>query len=45
MTLTGQLCAIYSGRGAGAYFAEAVTTLEHSPQAAYFALESQRLRW
>jgi phosphonate degradation associated HDIG domain protein len=40
MTLTEQLCAIYSSRGAGAYFGEVVTTLEHSLQAAYFAQES-----
>jgi [1-hydroxy-2-(trimethylamino)ethyl]phosphonate dioxygenase len=40
MTLTEQLWAIYSGRGAGAYFGEAVTTLEHSLQAAFFAQES-----
>ena len=37
MTLTEQLWAIYSSRGAGAYFGEVVTTLEHSLQAAYFA--------
>jgi [1-hydroxy-2-(trimethylamino)ethyl]phosphonate dioxygenase len=40
MTLTEQLWAIYSCRGAGAYFGEVVTTLEHSLQAAYFAQES-----
>jgi [1-hydroxy-2-(trimethylamino)ethyl]phosphonate dioxygenase len=40
MTLTEQLCAIYSSRGAGAYFGEVVSTLEHSLQAAYFAQES-----
>ena len=41
MTLTEQLWAIYSSRGAGAYFGEVVTTLEHSLQAAYFAQESK----
>jgi [1-hydroxy-2-(trimethylamino)ethyl]phosphonate dioxygenase len=40
MTLTEQLWEIYSSRGAGAYFGEVVTTLEHSLQAAYFAQES-----
>ncbi len=40
MTLTEQLWAIYSSRGAGAYFGEVVTTLEHSLQAAYFAQQS-----
>ena len=40
MTLTEQLWAIYSSRGAGAYFGEVVTTLEHSLQAAHFAQES-----
>jgi phosphonate degradation associated HDIG domain protein len=40
MTLSEQLWAIYSGRGADAYFGEAVTTLEHSLQAAHFAQES-----
>ncbi len=40
MTLTAQLWAIYSSRGAGAYFGEVVSTLEHSLQAAYFAQES-----
>ena len=40
MTLAAELWAIYSGRGAGAYFGEAVSTLEHSLQAAYFARES-----
>ena len=40
MTLHEQLWAIYSSRGAGAYFGEVVTTLEHSLQAAYFAQES-----
>jgi [1-hydroxy-2-(trimethylamino)ethyl]phosphonate dioxygenase len=38
MTLTEQLLSIYSGRGAGAYFGESVTTLEHSLQAAHFAV-------
>jgi phosphonate degradation associated HDIG domain protein len=40
MNLTEQLWAIYSSRGAGAYFGEVVTTLEHSLQAAHFARES-----
>lgn len=40
MTLTEQLWAIYSSRGAEDYFGEAVTTLEHSLQAAHFAQES-----
>ena len=40
MTLTEQLWGIYSGRGAGAYFGESVSTLEHSLQAAHFAQES-----
>ncbi|HEY2464912.1 MAG TPA: HD domain-containing protein [Steroidobacteraceae bacterium] len=40
MTLTAQLWAIYSSRGARAYFGEIVTTLEHSLQAACFAQES-----
>src|SRR5580692_12641976 len=40
MTLTEQLCAIYSSRGAGAYFGEVVSTLEHSLQTAYFAQEA-----
>ena len=40
MTLHEQLWAIYSSRGAGAYFGEVVTTLEHSLQAAYFAQQS-----
>jgi len=40
MTLTEQLCAIYSRRGAGAYFGEVVSTLEHSLQTAYFAQEA-----
>jgi phosphonate degradation associated HDIG domain protein len=40
MTLTEQLWAIYSSRGAAAYFGEVVTTLEHSLQAAYFAQQS-----
>jgi [1-hydroxy-2-(trimethylamino)ethyl]phosphonate dioxygenase len=37
VTLTEQLLSIYSSRGADTYFGEAVTTLEHSLQAAYFA--------
>jgi phosphonate degradation associated HDIG domain protein len=37
VTLADELWAIYSSRGAGAYFGEAVSTLEHSLQAAYFA--------
>jgi phosphonate degradation associated HDIG domain protein len=41
MTLSEQLWAIYSSRGAGAYFGEVVTTLEHSLQAAHFARESK----
>jgi phosphonate degradation associated HDIG domain protein len=41
MTLNEQLWTIYSGRGAGAYFGEVVTTLEHSLQAAHFARESK----
>ena len=41
MTITADLWAIYSSRGAGAYFGEAVSTLEHSLQAAYFAKRSQ----
>ena len=40
MTLSEQLWAIYSGRGAHAYFGEVVTTLEHSLQTAHFAQES-----
>jgi phosphonate degradation associated HDIG domain protein len=40
MRLTEQLWAIYSSRGADAYFGEVVTTLEHSLQAAYFAQQS-----
>lgn len=40
MTLTEQLWAIYSSRGAGVYFGEAVTTLEHSLQVAHFAQAS-----
>jgi gamma-butyrobetaine dioxygenase len=32
-----ELLAIYGGRGAAAYFGEAVTVTEHSLQAAYFA--------
>jgi gamma-butyrobetaine dioxygenase len=34
---TDELLAIYRGRGAAAYFGEAVTVTEHSLQAAYFA--------
>ena len=41
MTPSGELWAIYSGRGGEAYFGEVVSTLEHSLQAAYFAQESQ----
>ena len=37
MTLSDQLLSIYSSRGADTYFGEAMTTLEHSLQAAYFA--------
>lgn len=37
MTLTDELLLIYSSRGADTYFGEAMTTLEHSLQAAYFA--------
>jgi phosphonate degradation associated HDIG domain protein len=40
MTLSAELWAIYSGRGAGAYFGEAVSTMEHSLQTAYFAQEA-----
>jgi phosphonate degradation associated HDIG domain protein len=40
MTLSEQLWKIYSSRGAEAYFGEAVSTLEHSLQAAHFAQES-----
>ena len=40
MTPTEQLWTIYSSRGAGAYFGEAVTALEHSLQAAHFAQEA-----
>lgn len=39
-TLHEQLWTIYSGPGAEQYFGEAVTTLEHGLQAAYFAQES-----
>jgi phosphonate degradation associated HDIG domain protein len=35
--LTDELLSIYSSRGADTYFGEAMTTLEHSLQAAYFA--------
>ena len=34
---TGELLALYGGRGAAAYFGEAVTVTEHSLQAAHFA--------
>jgi len=34
---TDELLSIYGGRGAAAYFGEAVTVIEHSLQAAYFA--------
>jgi len=37
VTLTDELLSIYSSRGADTYFGEAMTTLEHSLQAAYFA--------
>jgi [1-hydroxy-2-(trimethylamino)ethyl]phosphonate dioxygenase len=37
VTLSDQLLSIYSSRGADTYFGEAMTTLEHSLQAAYFA--------
>jgi len=37
VTLSAQLLSIYSGRGAATYFGEAVNTMEHSLQAAYFA--------
>jgi phosphonate degradation associated HDIG domain protein len=35
--LSDQLASIYSSRGADTYFGEAMTTLQHSLQAAYFA--------
>jgi phosphonate degradation associated HDIG domain protein len=41
VTLTEELWAIYSSRGAGAYFGETVTTLEHSLQAAHFAQQAR----
>jgi predicted HD phosphohydrolase len=37
VTLTDELSSIYSSRGADTYFGEAMTTLEHSLQAAHFA--------
>jgi phosphonate degradation associated HDIG domain protein len=37
VTLSQELWAIYSSRGAHTYFGEAMTTLEHSLQTAYFA--------
>jgi phosphonate degradation associated HDIG domain protein len=37
MTLTDELLSIYTRRGSAVYFGEAVTTTEHSLQAAYFA--------
>jgi phosphonate degradation associated HDIG domain protein len=37
---TDELLALYGGRGAAAYFGEAVTVTEHSLQAAYFAQRS-----
>jgi phosphonate degradation associated HDIG domain protein len=40
MTITERLASIYSGRGAAAYFGEAVSTLDHSLQAAHFAQAS-----
>ena len=40
MTMTDRLISIYSSRGAAAYFGEAVTTIEHSLQAAHFAQTS-----
>jgi phosphonate degradation associated HDIG domain protein len=40
MTPAEELWSIYSSRGAEEYFGEAVTTLEHSLQAAHFAQES-----
>ena len=38
--MTDQLVSIYSSRGAAAYFGEAVSTVEHSLQAAHFAQAS-----
>jgi hypothetical protein len=40
VTILQRLVSIYSGRGAAAYFGEAVTTIEHSLQAAHFAQAS-----
>ena len=40
VALTEELLALYSGRGAATYFGEAVTTTEHSLQAAFFARAS-----
>jgi gamma-butyrobetaine dioxygenase len=37
VTLTDELSALYSGRGAATYFGEVVSTAEHSLQAAFFA--------
>ena len=37
MALSDELLALYSGRGAATYFGEAVTTTDHSLQAAFFA--------
>ena len=37
MSLSDELYAIYSGRGAATYFGETVTTMEHSLQTAHFA--------
>ena len=37
MTLADELISIYAGRGAAAYFGEAVSMSEHSQQAAHFA--------
>jgi phosphonate degradation associated HDIG domain protein len=39
VTFSDQLLSIYSGRGATTYFGEAVSTMEHSLQAAYLAQE------
>jgi [1-hydroxy-2-(trimethylamino)ethyl]phosphonate dioxygenase len=40
VALSDELLALYSGRGAATYFGEAVTTTEHSLQAAFFARAS-----
>jgi gamma-butyrobetaine dioxygenase len=40
VTTTDQLVSIYSSRGAAAYSGEAVSTIEHSLQAAHFAQAS-----